>query len=240
MPIKSLAQAAFHKLGYALYKRDCRFYPEITAKHLCSKLQLTTILDVGANTGQYAQSLREFGYAGRILSFEPLTSAHSTLSNNAKGDTRWDIAPRCAVGGEKASSEINIAANSVSSSVLSMLDSHTEVAPDSAYISKENVKIETLASLVESLGNNTETFYLKIDTQGYEKKVICGAEAILSRIPAIQMELSVSPLYEQSLLLEEGTALMKQLGYKVYSVYPGLTNRETGETLQVDIVFVRN
>ena len=58
------------------------------------------VLDVGANTGQFGQEILEKGYNGEILSFEPLTSAHLILENQAKKYPNWHIHKRCAIGDE--------------------------------------------------------------------------------------------------------------------------------------------
>lgn len=42
--------------------------------------------------------------------------------------------------------------------------------------------------------------YLKIDTQGYEEKVLNGAEELLSKVKVIQTELSLMPLYKGKIL----------------------------------------
>lgn len=63
-------------------------------------LRVDLVLDVGANAGQYSQSLREHGDKGRIVSFDPLSITHAILANAAVGDARWEIAPRTAVGSE--------------------------------------------------------------------------------------------------------------------------------------------
>jgi|694.fasta_scaffold61537_2 FkbM family methyltransferase len=239
MSLKVIIQSTLNSLGYDIYKRDSRFHPEIAVMYLCAKYQLSTVLDVGANTGQFVQALRKWGYAKNVLSFEPLSSAHASLKQNAAHDPYWQVAPRCAIGASKAVSEINIAGNSVSSSILPMLEIHRQAAPDSAYLAKEEVQIESLSNMIQQLTDQNERFFLKIDTQGYEREVISGASCVLERIPAIQMELSISPLYENSLLLDEGIELMKSHGYRVYSIYQGLSDRKTGETLQVDAIFVR-
>src|SRR5262245_4945741 len=56
------------------------------------------VLDIGANTGQWASELRRAGYRGDIISFEPLSSAHEQLEKNAHNDPRWTVAPRVALG----------------------------------------------------------------------------------------------------------------------------------------------
>jgi FkbM family methyltransferase len=239
MSLKVIMQKTINSLGYDLYKRDSRHHPEIALMYLCTKYQVSTVLDVGANTGQFVQGLRNWGYTKNVLSFEPLSSAHASLQQNAANDPNWHVAPRCAIGATKTVSEINVAGNSVSSSLLPMLERHMQVAPASAYQSKEKVQIETLSDMIHQLTDQKEHFFLKIDTQGYEREVISGASDILERIPAVQMELSIRPLYENSLLLDDGIELMKGYGYRVYSIYQGLSDRKTGETLQVDVIFVR-
>ncbi len=84
------------------------------------------------NIGQYAKLLREFGYSGRIVSFEPLSSAYSQLKAVSKKDPLWEIAPQAAIGNQEGEIIINIAGNSYSSSALPMLDAHLESAPESA------------------------------------------------------------------------------------------------------------
>lgn len=62
-----------------------------------------TVLDVGANVGQFGAGLRRAGFSGTIVSFEPLSAAHARLSEIAAGDPAWHVAPRMALG-ERASS----------------------------------------------------------------------------------------------------------------------------------------
>ena len=85
------------------------------------KFEINLILDVGANQGQFASEIRQCGYAGRIVSFEPLSKAHDKLIQASDGDTKWEVYPRCALGDHNGEVEINIAGNSESSSILPML-----------------------------------------------------------------------------------------------------------------------
>lgn len=237
--MKTLVQSLLAKAGYELFRRDARFHSELCAARLSEKLGISVILDVGANVGQYGQALREWGYRGKILSFEPLTAAHQELTKAAAGDPAWQIAPRCAVGAGRSKSQINVSANSVSSSLLDMLEVHRQAAPGSAYSGKEDVEIFPLDELIPQLCAPTDSFYLKIDTQGYEKAVLDGAWGILDRCQAVQLELSLTPLYDGGFMFEDGINLMRSKGFKTYAIFPGFTDRATGETFQVDGVFVR-
>src|SRR5436190_1656211 len=89
---------------------------------------LDTVLDVGANIGQYATALRASGYRGRIVSCEPLSDAFAHLQRRAARDPAWAVR-QTAVGSEVGTAQINISANSFSSSLLEMTDAHTNAAP---------------------------------------------------------------------------------------------------------------
>ena len=70
------------------------------------------VLDVGANIGQFGRkNLRDAGYRGRIVSFEPLSTAWNTLSAEASRDSLWNIAPRMAIGDKNGDVRINVAQN---------------------------------------------------------------------------------------------------------------------------------
>ncbi|EED36447.1 conserved hypothetical protein [Luminiphilus syltensis NOR5-1B] len=82
-----------------------------------NQVRIDTVFDIGVNIGQFAQELRSVGFFGKIISFDPLTTAHAQLTIAAARDQEWLVYPRSAVGNEDGEIEINIAGNSVSSSV---------------------------------------------------------------------------------------------------------------------------
>ena len=203
------------KIGFQINK-----YPNPDLKRrmlLLSKLNINTVFDIGANTGQYAISLRELGYSNRIISFEPLESAFKKLQNNSKGIENW-FTYNYALGSEDCMSTINIAANSYSSSILKMLSSHMESAPESGYINKEEIEIKRLDSIFNSFSIGNDKVMLKIDTQGYEKSVIDGAAKILDKISLIQLEMSIIPLYEGEMLFMEMINYLDKKGFQLISL----------------------
>lgn len=236
--MKRILQNLFAAAGYDIYKRDVRFHPELCAARMAERQGIRIILDVGANVGQYASELRQWGYRGEIVSFEPLSKAHDTLSQAATGDPLWKVAPRCAVGASRSSSVINVSANSVSSSMLPMNATHERAAPNSKYEGREEVEVRTLDDLIGEVCDPAGPFFLKIDTQGYEKAVLEGALQTLARCAAVQMEMSLVRLYEGGFLFHEGIDRMRDLGFRVFAIYPGFSDRVTGENFQVDAVFV--
>lgn len=199
---------------------------------------ISTVLDVGANTGQYAGELRRYGFEGRIISFEPLSDAFAALQAKTEGDEGWS-ARQLALGSQPGTGEINVAKNSWSSSLRELLPAHLQDAPDSAYIGKQAVTISTVDEQIDALGLNKERIWLKIDTQGFEREVLAGAVRSLPILQAVQLEISLTPLYADGLLLEETLAFFSERGYELFGLEPGFYSKETGRQLQVDGIFLR-
>jgi FkbM family methyltransferase len=234
---KTTVRKAFHSVGF-----DLRYFmdsEEGILRNLIKWVHPVAVLDVGANIGQYGRMLRGIGYRGQIISFEPLSDAHKKLTVRASTDRNWIVAPRAALGSAKGSIEINVAANSVSSSVLSMKDAHLAAARKSRYVATESVALERLDDLLPALFSGAGPIFLKMDTQGYEEQVLKGAEGILSRVVAMQMEISLIPLYEGAPTLVHIVSAMGDLGYHLFHVVPGFRDVATGQLLQLDGIFVR-
>lgn len=201
--------------------------------------KVDVIIDVGANTGQYAaQIIEQTSFRGQIISFEPLSSAFLKLSENSKNFSNWKVY-NYGLGNTNQSSVINISGNSSSSSLLPMLPSHLKAAPQTLCIGKETIEMRKLDSIYDELNINDKEIYLKIDTQGYEKNVIKGAVKSLSKISIVQLELSLIPLYEGDNLYYEICKLMDDLGFTLIEIERGFTNKENGQLLQVDGIFKR-
>jgi len=221
-----------------------RFLPSSSAaaqfRTMLASQGINLIFDVGANVGQYGSELRgHVGYKGRIVSFEPMSAAHKKLSNAAAKDGLWDVSPRAAIGAELGSITINISSNSVSSSVLSILESHTVAEPESRYTGSESVPLVTLDSVVPDYFDDKTIAFLKIDTQGYESQVLQGAEKTLPRVAGVQLELSLVPLYDGQMLMPELVELMTKFGFDLWGISPTFADPKSGRMLQVDATFFR-
>lgn len=203
------------------------------------KFEIDLVLDVGANTGQFASEMRRSGYAGRIVSFEPLSSAHQELLQASASDAMWDAFPRCALGAHDGEAEINIAGNSESSSILPMLESHRSAAPQSAYQGKEVVAIKTLDAVAGQYLKDARAAFLKIDTQGFEWQVLDGARETLPRVKGILVELSLVPLYEGQNLWREVIDRLEAAGFTLWAFKPVFSDQASGRTLQMDGIFYR-
>ena len=200
---------------------------------------ITEIYDIGANEGQFAKELRYYGYAHKIISFEPLSIEHATLNNNSKSDKNWEVYERVAIGDENKNIEINISKNSVSSSILNIKNEHIDAAPESKFVSKQKVNQVKLNDVFKKISKNLSNSFLKIDTQGYEFQVLKGADQVLSNFKGVLVEVSLAELYEGQKNWIDIIEYLKSLGFKIWSIDRGFTNKKNGKTLQVDLVFFR-
>jgi FkbM family methyltransferase len=207
--------------------------------HLIKLSGINLVLDVGANIGQYASFIRAHGYRGEIVSFEPLSSAHTRLAAYACVDPQWRVAPRMALGDSEGEVTIHVARNSISSSVLEMLPEHEHAAPGSGFVNSEIVPGGRLDRVVIDYLLASSVVLLKMDTQGYEDRVLAGAQGVLDRICAIQTELSLVPLYAGQPLFDEMRAKIESSGFVLAAIFPGYVDPATGRTLQVDGFFLR-
>jgi FkbM family methyltransferase len=217
-------------------------YPRGDLKRRMSLLkhfQIDTVIDVGANKGGYGSLLRKLGFKGDIVSFEPLSEVFKKLKDNTDKDVKWK-AFNYALGANNEESLINISKNTDSSSLLNMLSTHIESAPLSQYIGQEKIIVKKLDTIFQEFYQPTSKVLLKIDAQGYEKKVLDGAEGSLSKITGIQLEMSIIPLYENGMLYIEMIQFLKKNGFELYALENGFSDPITGQLLQMDGIFFRN
>ncbi len=199
------------------------------------------VLDVGANTGQYGLLLRSCGYHGRIISFEPLLAEHAKLIGRTAADHDWTVAPRAALGAGPARATINVARNSVSSSLLPMNKRHMGAAPHSSYVATEEIDVVALDDCIERYVGSNRGGLLKIDTQGYEMEVLRGAHRSLSdKIDAVQTELSLVELYDRQPLMLDVCNFLKKYAFSLRYIVPGFKDPVSGRLLQLDGIFVKD
>ncbi len=212
---------------------------EILVKQLVHN-KVDMIFDIGANTGQFGELIYKLGYKGKMVSFEPLKIAYTLLSANTKPYPDWSPAERCAIGEEDGEIEMHISENSISSSALTMLEEHETAAPKSKYVGTEKAKVYKLDSVFEKYSSGCKNIFVKIDTQGYEDKVLNGAVNSMSKIKGLYMEMSLLKLYDGQVLFKDLYDRVISYGFELHGIQPAFVNKETGRVLQVDAAFFRS
>lgn len=180
---------------------------------------IKTVLDVGANVGQFGAETRSYGFKGDLISFEPLSRAFADLKHRASTDARWRVF-NYALGDRDGTAEINVSANSMSSSLLAMRSEHVKAAPEAGYVGSEQIRLHRLDTVICDIADpdHAGPLLLKLDTQGSEYAVLQGAQETLPRIAGLQVEMSLSPLYEGEKLFEEMVPYICSLGFSLVSI----------------------
>jgi FkbM family methyltransferase len=212
-------------------------HPGWRRQRLMAEHGVDVVLDVGAARGGYAHELREFGYAGRIVSFEPMAAAFADLESAAADDPRWTCV-HSALGSAPGRQTINIASNSDSSSLLPMAEEHRAAAPHVDYVGQEEITVSRLDDVAPEHVGEASSPFLKIDTQGFEREVLAGGSATLARCVGLQLELSFVPMYSGGMLVDDAVSFAYDHGFRMVAFQQGFTSPR-GAMLQADGVFFR-
>lgn len=196
--------------------------------------EIDVVIDVGANIGQFGESLRSDGYRGRIVSFEPVESVFQTLLKKAAADGNWE-AHHCGLGAAPGEAVINVAELTVFSSLLPSTSAAALHDSRTAIEHTETIHISILDQVASGLSGN---ILLKIDTQGYEKQVIEGGRQTISRVKGILMELPIIHVYEGEWQFHEAIRFMAEAGFIPAQIQPvGYHGKDTVSLIEVDCLF---
>ncbi len=204
------------------------------------ELGIKTILDIGANEGQFARLAREVFPGAKIYSFEPLPDCFEALAKALEGDSNFRPY-NLAIGAREQTQLFYRSFHSPSSSFLQMEELHKEAFPESgAGQSKEpiKVKVRPLDGVLrdEDLDDNV---MVKIDVQGYELEAIEGAESILRSAKIVILEMSFLDLYTNQPLFHDVYSRMHGLGFRFRGNLAQMVHPVSGEIVQADAVFLK-
>jgi FkbM family methyltransferase len=191
---------------FGLDVRRVRKHPGIADFLAQRKVQV--VYDIGANVGQFGLAVRRRGYAGKIVSFEPVSYVFEELKHLAQRDGNWEVA-RYAVGSENGSAQINVSRNSQFSSIKPLAERSSTTDADSAFTSSESVEVRPLDDLVGANG----PYFIKIDTQGFEREVLAGGPKALAGATGVLLELPVINIYDDVWTLHEAVGHMREIGF---------------------------
>lgn len=236
---------AVHTKMYLKFKRlSAGVSEELRTVKLLQHYNINKVLDVGANVGQFGESLLDFGYKGKIISFEPVPNAYYSLQKRARKYSQWELAERSAVGNMCGKIEINVSESTDFSSIKDIKSDFVSTESVAAVTQKELVDINTLDSLKGKYYNDSERIFLKIDTQGFEKEVIEGAPELLKKVIGIKLEIPVRSdlsIYEGvDWDLQHYINFFYEQGFKCVSIEPVSADKVTGIVNEVDGIFFKD
>ena len=217
---------------------------ESLAAHLVTvfdRLQINCVLDVGAHVGQYGRFLRNIGYTGHIVSFEPILANFTRLEQRCRGDARW-IPRHLALGDRDGVLPINVAQVTQFSSFLSPNRySLEEFGGFSEVVRVEPVEMRRLEGIFDACTSavGEAHVFLKLDTQGYDLRILEGAGSCLNRVLALQSELSLKPIYEGMTGYTAAVSSLNRMGFDVTGMFPVLRD-DRMRIVELDTVMVRS
>jgi FkbM family methyltransferase len=219
-----------HRMGFEISR-----YQPLAARVVARLADVPVVVDVGANRGQYATELRQQGYRGEIVSFEPLEEAFAQLAAVAARDVDWTC-HQMALGASDGEGRINVASNLASSSLLEMRAAHRRGAPSVSVTRVERVRVARL----DDVFVDDRSCLLKLDVQGYESRVLDGATGTLGRAVLIECELCTAELYAGQASPRELVDRFDDLEFELVDLEPIFRDRENGRVLALDAVFARS
>lgn len=229
-------KAAARRAGYDIRRRDA-FPPDVRRITLMRRHQIDFVLDVGANSGQYARLLRESGYKGEILSFEPDPRTFDQLEMSMRDDAGWR-GMCAALGDTPGAARFHVSENSLCSSLLEGSDALASVMPGAALTEEIAIDVRTLDDVWDEYVPEDARVLVKLDVQGFEGRVIDGGSRSLGRVDLLEVEMGVTAVYRDGALLHELLPRLSTAGFETLWIESGYLDPNELRVVDVD-VFMR-
>ena len=199
---------------------------DVLAEHLrrvFERCQVDCVFDVGANDGAFVKWLREsVGFAGQVVSFEPIPAQVAVLEKKAADDPRWMICPY-ALGRCVGTHQLHVMESDVFSSFLKPDAAQPEKYADSNRIQTTlPVQVSTVAKVWHDIRNKfgVSRLYLKMDTQGFDLEVFAGAASVMGFIAALQSEVAFRRIYEGAADFYQASKVFAEAGFRPSMFHP--------------------
>ena len=196
-----------------------------------------TVIDVGANVGQFAIAAAKLFPDAQVHSFEPLPEAVTLLKKHVRKFKNIAVYP-LALGDNDGEIAFHVNADSRSSSILPLADAHRTAFSHAQEINTIPVKISTLDKVFNAMILESPVL-LKLDVQGYEAVTLRGGRETLKRVDYVILETSFKPMYEGEMLFMDIVRLMEEYKFSFMRPVGWLSDPNTGEILQMDALFGR-
>jgi FkbM family methyltransferase len=195
---------------------------------------IDTIIDIGANRGQFSLAARYSFPKATIFAFEPLPTPFEICRNVFASD-EGTIVFNTAVGVEQSTAVIHVSGRDDSSSLLPITNTQEQIFPGTGEIGTANIRVDRLDSLLAH-NNLSKKTLLKIDVQGYEAQVLRGSEDLLNSVMLIYIECSFVELYKSQVLAHEVIDWLHQRDFMLTGVY-NVALDENHHAVQADFLF---
>jgi FkbM family methyltransferase len=198
---------------------------------LCCK----TVVDIGANRGQFALVAHRYFPEAAIISFEPLPGA-AQIFRRVLGNENLVILQQLAIGPKPLNCEMHVSRRDDSSSLLPIGALHAQIFPGTAECGQQLVRVEPLNSILSATDIRSRAL-LKIDVEGYEIEVLKSCGALLDLFTYVYLEASFVELNQGQPLADEVIEYLKCSGFQLKGVF-NVTYDKYGHAVQADFMFI--
>ncbi|MEQ8968464.1 MAG: FkbM family methyltransferase [Azospirillaceae bacterium] len=195
-----------------------------------------TVVDIGANRGQFAVFAAELFPEATIHAFEPLAEPADRFARVFRGESRVHL-HRAALGPESGRAAIHVSARADSSSLLPITERQTAVFPGTQEVATQEIAVATLGDHLRAEDLRAPAL-LKIDVQGFERQAIEGCGALLDAFDHVYIECSFVELYAGQALADEIVGLLRGRGFALAGIHNPTFGKD-GEAIQADFLFRR-
>lgn len=231
----------FQKIFYTLQsifllKRLFQFHIFASLEHslVLKNLKFNTIVDIGANRGQFSLACRYFQPSTVLYSFEPLNRAADIFKKVFSGDVDTTLY-RTAICPQAGVLTMHISRRDDSSSVLPIGDNQSLFFPGTEEETTAEVHGAPLSTFLSS-SKIVEPSLLKIDVQGFEYEVLLGSEDLLGSFSYIYCELSFIELYRGQKLIDYVCEWLFCRSFQMVGIY-NISYDDYGQSIQADCLF---
>ena len=193
-----------------------------------------TIIDIGANRGQFTVAAAEILHPSALHAIEPIPEMVARLRGLS---TRYPglVVHSFAAGNGHGDTQLKLNSHSQASSVLDLGERHLQAFPKARQIYAATVPVRRVDEVLDP-ASLERPLLVKIDVQGYEVPVLAGLSGLACSIDHMVIEVSLSDLYRGGATPAEALSAAEQLGLRSQAAVGQLDDPETGEVLQVDLL----
>ncbi len=178
-----------------------------------ASLRPNTVVDVGANKGQFALFARRYFPGCRVLAFEPLPGPAERFRRLFRADSQVRLF-ELAIGPEAREATMHVSAREDSSSLLPIGAAQSEIFPGTEQAGVHSIRMARLGDILTE-DDIAPPALLKIDVQGFEQEVLLGSDALLPRFRWIYVECSYMELYDGQALADDIENLLADRGFSL-------------------------
>lgn len=219
---------------HALFRQRVAAGAEHTAV-LRSLGSVRTVVDIGANRGQFSLAARRWAPGVKVFAFEPLSGPAAVFRKVFAGDARVRLF-QAAIGPQAGEAVIHVSAADDSSSLLPISGLQERLFPGTGEAATEKIRVGRLGDFVSAEDIEAPAL-LKLDVQGFELEALQGCEDLLDRFAHVYVECSFVELYTGQALADEVIAWLRERGFRLSGVY-NLGYDGRGQAVQGDFLFI--